>query len=162
MGEEVRFIAIDPDTKKPGVACFVDGQLTQAFALPVDRVLSWMPAFVPDLVLCEMPAQYGRKGDQRDFLALARVVGRFEQFCKDKGWSFKAVLPAAWKGTTPKKVCTLRVWNELSTEERWGGLNMPASARNRLEKDQGLASGEGSDIMDAIGIGLWRLGRINA
>lgn len=157
----MRLVAIDPDTKKPGVACFVDGALSQAFALPVERALHWMPAFVPDIVLCEMPQQYGRKGDQRDFLALARVVGRFEQLASEKGYAFEAIKPAQWKGTTPKAVCTLRVWEELSTEERWGRLRLPASARSRLERGQGLSSGEGSDVLDAIGIGLWKLGRLH-
>ncbi|MCC6806774.1 MAG: hypothetical protein IT381_05085 [Deltaproteobacteria bacterium] len=156
----MRLVAIDPDTKKLGYAHFFVASLRYAGAHDIDNVLARLKAHKPHLVLCEMPQQYGRKGDQRDFLALARVVGRIEQTCADLNLRFEAVKPAQWKGTTPKAVCTLRAWEALEPRESWG-VHAPRTALAKLERGQGLTSGEGSDVLDAIGIGLWKLGRLH-
>ncbi len=161
-------VSIDPDTKNPGVAIFVNGLLHEAWAVsPAEARLrllsarSIVNAFAhPGDVafVCEMPQQYGREGDQRDFLAVARVVGFFEGIAHQKGASFRAVTPREWKGTAPKKITIQRAWSALLPAER-RICDLTLQAKRRLERGAGLVSGKGADVMDAIGIGLWALKR---
>lgn len=164
-----RIVAIDPDTKKCGVAVFQESRLQVAFAAPLDHhwkedtvlnvIWSEMNPFMrASQVVCEMPQQYGRVGDQRDFLAVARVVGRIEQMCVERGISFEAVAPHKWKGQTPKDVSTRRTWKNIDLAERTRVV-VPLAARRILERGGGVKKGEGSDVLDAIGIGLWATGR---
>lgn len=159
-----RLVTIDPDLTACGVALFVDDRLVWAGAASAEIALlkahmHFDPEFA-DVLICEMPQQYGRVGDQRDFLALARLVGRFEQWTLEAGHDFRVVAPHEWKGRTPKDVCTRRAWEALARGER-DAIQLPTSARRVLERGGGLKSGRGSDVMDAAGIGLWRLGRMN-
>ncbi len=166
MGSEVIVVAVDPDTIKPGVAVFKEGRLVHAGALHVNdavaHVVGWLhPLGKPTALVIEMPQQYGRKGDQRDFLRLATIVGRFQQIGIMAGAQTDLIAPKKWKGETPKSVCTLRTWLRLSEYER-AFAHIPATVRKRLEAGRGVTSGEGSDVLDAIGIGLWKLGRLHA
>jgi len=155
-----RVIAIDPDTRKCGYAHFNLRTLVHACAVDMEDLALRLQYHKPSLVVCEMPQQYGRVGDQRDFLALARVVGNIEQACVMLKIPFEAVTPQQWKGQTPKNVCTLRTWEKLDRVER-AGVEIPKTAQRTLERGNGVKSGEGSDVLDAIGIGLWRVGRLH-
>lgn len=167
LGEEV-IVAVDPDTVNPGVACFAtNGVLVQAFAAGVDSAVThvdgWLyPRGAPTQLVIEMPQMYGRQGDQRDFLRLATVVGRFQQAALARGARVELVPPKKWKGEVPKGVCSLRIWRALNEWERRVATSIPDAARRKLEAGRGVASGEGSDVIDAIGIGLWKLGRLHA
>ncbi len=160
-----RLIAIDPDTVASGLAFFEDGVLSTATAFSIKEAMYnmnafWMPTPHPETeMVCEMPQQYGRVGDVRDFLAVARVVGRFEQMAYERGYAFRSVTPKQWKGETPKEICTLRAFKALDDTER-ANIAAPTVALNKLRKGIGLRSGSGSDVMDAVGIGLWAVGRL--
>jgi hypothetical protein len=161
-------VSIDPDTKASGLAFFGNGVLIDARATPLetdDEESAWsqITEFLGNsgrnaTIVCEMPQMYGRVGDQRDFLAVARIVGRFEQIAAEHCYGFEAVTPKQWKGETPKQICTLRAFEALSPYER-ERLHVPPAAERALRSGRGLKSGVGSDVLDAVGIGLWFLGR---
>lgn len=162
-----RLVSTDPDVVAPGMAFFVDTVLLKAFALPLERAIKCLAdecAFIPFLkqsvgFVIEMPQQYGRVGDQRDFLAVARVVGRFEQVAIQNGAEVRVIEPRAWKGQVPKRVMSVRVWQALSADERLA-VDISLQARKKLNSGAGVESGEASDALDAVGIGLWALGRL--
>lgn len=166
-----RLVAIDPDTKESGLAFFVDGKLIDARSgamapapgLVEHGAIDQLDNFLNGedcAVVCEMPQHYGGKGDVRDFLEVARVVGRFEQIAYYASASFEAVPSKRWKGETPKEVCTLRVWEQLLYVEQ-AQVEILDGAKKRLDSGRGYSSGHVSDILDAIGIGLWKLGRLH-
>ncbi len=82
------------------------------------------------------------KGDPNDLISVALVVGAvlFES-CAVYGWGSQTVLPARWKGSVPKRITKARLQKELAPEEaekvRWSN----------------------HDIVDAVAIGCWKLGR---
>ena len=161
-----RLVAVDPDTKESGLAFFVDGVLIDARAAGMDLrngAVEQLHEFLggPDCtVVCEMPQHYGGQGDVRDFLAVARVVGRFEQIAHDTGAAFEAIASKKWKGETPKNICGVRAWSVLSFGEQ-GEVDILEGSKKRLDKGDGFKSGSVSDVLDAIGIGLWKLGRLH-
>ena len=121
-----------------------DGPLREAHDRVVARVRELAGDHPPELVVVELPQVYGqRRTDAGDLVDLAVLVGRIEEVLR--GSRVIEVRPAAWKGQTPKDVVGRRVEGALSSME-WGRLApCPASRRHNL--------------LDAIGIGLWRLGR---
>lgn len=159
-----RLVAIDPDTKACGVALFVDGRLRRALALPVSDFAAIAPLRAEQgdsLCVIERPRMYGRVGDQRDFLDLAVIVGRAQEIMRAQGYEVQLVEPRVWKGGAPKRITSLRVWARLSAQERCR-VDLPARALRALDAGQGVASGRSSDVLDAVGIGLWALGRTTA
>lgn len=163
-------VSIDPDTVKPGIAIFKGGTLVDARAELVDSALSYVAGFLSPLgnpparrLVIEMPQQYRGVGRSKDFLRLASVVGRFEQAAFAAGAGFLAVAPHKWKGgTVPKAPMSRRIWRELRVFEqvKVQGLSVKQLAALGGEHGKGVASGAASEITDAIGIGLWALGRL--
>ncbi len=87
------------------------------------------------------PGSGQQKGDLNDLLNLAAVVGGHEKTFKNH----VRVFPAQWKGQVPKKIMNARVLSRLSPQERL-----------RIE-DSGSKT---HNTIDAVGIGLYRLGRL--
>ncbi len=134
-------ICIDPGVKACGVAIFYNGTLSRAFYAPKEKckLAIWEPMII------EMPRIYPgsgqQKGDLNDLLNLAAVVGYFEGSTGD----VKRVFPSEWKGNVPKPIMTKRILSRLTVEESTRIENAGAKTHN---------------IIDAVGIGLWKLGRL--
>lgn len=134
-------IAHDPGNK-PGYARFNGPTLTEVgtrFLVPVNRG----PCHEARVIV-EVPT--GRGGNTKatpdNLIALAlkagRVIGRYEQL----GQFVLTVTPNQWKGSVPKAIHHKRIRAALSTDELL------------------LLVGASSDVIDAVGLGLWDLGRL--
>jgi hypothetical protein len=127
-------ISIDPGASQ-GVALFVGGRL------------AWVGPRLPEgvspaRVVIERPGAVW-KGTTRDVIALAWRGGRVEGEARAKwpGARVETVEPVQWKGSVPKTIHQPRILRKLDAQE----------AR--------IAEACNSDQIDAIGIGLWALGR---
>jgi hypothetical protein len=97
------------------------------------------------------------------------LAGMFAGAC---GCHAEPVAPLAWKGSTPKPVHHGRMWAQLSDDERrvLGGadtLKQIEAAKRRGALDRWGKPGAAyypaawlvHNLLDAVGLGLWRLGR---
>lgn len=161
-------VAIDPDTKTPGVAIFRDGVLTGAYA-DADAFELVQDGFErvgvgPErqCLVIECPQTYGGRAagssDANVLIALARIVGRFEQMALQVGAEVLVVSPREWKGNVPKEITIQRAWDALSKFER-SSVRIKNAARAKLEAGEGLKSGLAADAMDAVALGLRAVGR---
>lgn len=146
----MNLITIDPGVKKCGYAYFEKGVLITADWILTNHAVgnAAVGVYPPGMAaraVCEAPRFYGSLSDRsknknsidpNDLLDLAMVVGRFVQVGAD------IVYPADWKAQVPKQVMTARILTFLSAEEK---ANMRSTDHNTI---------------DAIGIGLWKLGRM--
>jgi hypothetical protein len=100
---------------------------------------------LPRDVVIEIPRIYlGKgKGDLNDLIDLAVLAGGLSTL----GTSAYFVTPSEWKGQTPKDVMAVRVRAKLTPQELalFNACDCPASLRH--------------NVLDAIGIGLWKIGR---
>lgn len=161
-------LAVDPGLRLCGVALFEGQALHSAWLIKNttrhergpeawhsmgERVLgSWLkraPArgqLLHNLVI-EVPQIYwnSRKGGRAaDLIELAGVVGAVSSACPVLHRVH--FLPKSWKGQTPKEVHNSRVLKKLSEEE--SGFLEPTAASLR------------HNMIDAVGLGLFRLGRL--
>lgn len=138
--------AIDPGADA-GVACFVDGALFWCGV--VHEPTAEQVAGASDVVL-EEPQVYRRgRGDPNDLIKLARLVGRWEELGRGAGARVHRVRPRTWKGTVPKSIHNARTLALLSSSER-----------HVVEQDlDRVARAVRHNAIDAVGIGLWFLGR---
>ena len=101
---------------------------------------AWMISQLPsvDEVVAEFPKvyPYERRKSPNDLLPLAANVGA----CSALG-ELVLVTPQEWKGQMPKDVCHRRILQALGEDEVIGTKN--------------------HNVMDAVGIGLWYLGRLH-
>lgn len=156
--------AIDPGIRKLGIAVFADGLLyasalikapgtdigVPAWQRIVDKVRDWRLDHTPpwyfskeEALVSEYPQSYTathQKGDQNDLIELTGVVGYLMGSIVDVGEK-QTYLPRTWKGTMDKEAMQERILSRLSAEER----------KNAVEQ---------SDVIDAIGVGLFYLGRL--
>lgn len=133
-------IAIDPG-RVMGVACFLDRVCVRSFG-----VREWLPpasALPTKRLVVELPeirVQGGGKGDPNLLVALAYNlgvwVGRYVQYESDP----EPVRPFAWKGNVPKHIMLERIKMHI--------LNGPTPLV------------ENHNELDAIGLGLFALGRM--
>lgn len=159
----MNFVAIDPGLRGCGVAVFRNGRVKEAvyvesqerkargadcFVAMADEVYRWRwERCAKGYTIVELPQVYTskhQKGDQDDILQLAGVVGAI---CQCNGGDVQTVRPREWKGTVAKEVMATRIVSRLDEAER------AAIVRKSAALDH--------NIIDAIGIGLWYLGRLN-
>ena len=157
-------LAVDPGTHSTGWARFEGGTMVAAGvalggtgAQPARVVATaravelanGSPTGLDELVV-EYPQvhKYGSaaKADPDDLLALALVAGAVLQTYPDA--RARLVRPAQWKGQVPKAVMGRRVMEHLTPPER-GVVDAVAMAHK-----------PDHNMLDAIGIGLWHLGRL--
>lgn len=158
-------IAIDPGLRHCGVAVFEAGEL-QCAALVKNRdlvsrgpsahaemawqVLHWLSAWDLDraILVLEWPRIYPgsgqRKGDLNDLLELAGVDSAIASKLGAFLGEVTCYAPAQWKGQVPKRIMNDRVLKRLTPRE---------AARIIHPKDH--------NVLDAIGIGLHRLERLD-
>lgn len=150
-------IAIDPGLRQCGVALFALGRLYRAFIVKGSTAPSgpgvWaaMAAAVrpggmgsPGLAI-EFPKAYpgGRQAaDPADLLELAAVIGAITQVYEPHGVT--RYFPREWKGQMDKVTCKARVVERLSQVE------LAAVERKNNH-----------NVWDAVGIGLFHLGRFD-
>jgi hypothetical protein len=80
------------------------------------------------------------KGTPTALIELAFRLGELVGLYMRKVEVVELVTPAVWKGSVPKEICQSRILKKLEPEE----LSV-------LDKNH--------NAMDAVGIGLWKLGR---
>ena len=151
-------IAVDPGSKRAGLAVYDDHELTSAWLVKGD---SWYdtaraaydslegryPAmFLPhaEFVL-ERPQIYPEAPfDQNDLVTIAMMVASLQGYLQ----SYRVIeyLPKQWKGQVPKEIMFERIWEKLSLEER-SRVELPRNKKHQL------------DVKDAIGLGRHHLER---
>lgn len=157
-------LAVDPSVACTGAALFVDGVLHACGIVPtksdeplelrVRRVACAFPsapeARRPDVLVIEYPQAYrrerGSKGeDPNDLIAVGCVAGAI--LATVRALQFHLIYPASWKGQVPKDIHNERVRKRLAPDE----LRTLEAIR---------PAGKAHNAIDAIGIGLWYLGRL--
>ncbi len=139
--------AIDPsvDDAKTGWARFERGQLVGCGLR--------LPDILAGHVVIEVP-EYRRNSTKRvnpnDLIKLAVRVGELAATSRVFWFaSTQLVTPTEWKGNTPKDIHGLRIIRALSLKELavYEEVKCAASLRH--------------NVVDAIGLGLWRVGRLS-
>ena len=132
-------VSIDPGVAYYAEATWVGRSLdTARLVKNTDPVVWSVNAFV-------IESQYlDRRGAARtdDVIALAQAAGRIAANYPDARW----VLPGLWKGGVPKSAHQKRIRAVLTSEEG--------------DKLAGMNKGTLKQVLDAIGLGLWALGRL--
>jgi len=143
-------IAIDPGNNT-GWAHFRNDVLMSAGVASFENFhLAQRMIFTGDAVRIEAPRHYPHKekGDVNDLLDLAVRVGRLQEWCEAQGAHVELVWPRTWKGSVPKPIHNRRVLETLSDVEL---KVLPKSPRARTYNH---------NMLDAVGLGLWALGRM--
>lgn len=123
-------------------ACTKEELFQSAWALP-----GWMGS--RPVVFIEMPRWYPRdQKDVNDLLDLSVVVGEIKRFYEALGCIVELVWPRTWKGTAPKEITNARTVRSLLPAEL---ALLPKSPR---------AKKYDHNMLDAVGMGLWKLGRL--
>ncbi len=125
-----------------------------ALMLARAHVLGFRPdAPVPIAWVIERPVKYDRKhGAHKDVDALLRVVNALRRIVRPLPDRIEGRAPQQWKGNTPKRVHHQRIVDAdvFDSEER--GIALPY-----LSPDSRCYQ---KDVADAIGLGLFELGRV--
>lgn len=171
-------VAVDPGLPGCGVAIFRDGLLYWAGWVAVagagrgpqrwiplcDRLVSEVAARLGSgeiEMVCEFPRlraagrQVGttHSVDPADLMELAGFVGCLCGSVHGRLTHNQpaVVLPEQWKGGTPKEICHSRVRQRLIYAGEQGNLTLT---------EREVRRGALHNVLDAVGIGLWRLGRL--
>lgn len=162
-------VTMDPGKKKAGMALFKDGVLRAcedfwgsysdgpypdevATALEGVKLIDewWSPAGEKRFVYEEMQTRKGRADAHADLISLSIMTGGVAGYAASVGFEVSSVFPNQWTGSFPKRVHQKRTRDALEGEE----LEV-------LEKAlQAATASSKSEILDAVGIGLFVLGRV--
>lgn len=148
-------LAIDPGTCT-GWAGYENGRL-MGCGVGEDLHAQRLATTIAERVVIESPKlrPWGEKNPNA-ILTLARNAGewggKISQAC---GALVEYVTPNDWKGSTSKDVAHARIWSALSDEEKALVDRSFAAAKGR----NGLAPSKRHNVLDAIGLGLWAVGR---
>ena len=143
-------LAVDPGYRAMGWALFQGDQLEScglARGVLLSETVSKLPVtFCNELVVEDQQIYRTTKARHADILKLAQsagaVIGAVKHF------NLTMYLPRQWKGTVPKEVFARRILTRLSEHEMtiFDSVKCPKSMRH--------------NIVDAIGLGLFKLRRI--
>lgn len=141
-------LAIDPGACT-GWALY-EGHTLAACGLGDPRLSSKHKVLELTRVVVEHP--WHRPGDRRsvpnDEIKLGVLAGEWGGLYRQ--WApVKYYFPHQWKGSVPKDIQNARDWARLSSQEQ--------DVVNRAAR--GMAAGKRHNMMDAIGLGLFGLGR---
>lgn len=140
-------LAIDPGKTHYGVAYFYGDSLRVALLVGRDQLE--MTGHGAARVVIEKPQIYlKREIDVNDLVEVALAAGEARQYFRAQSGAVDYVWPATWKGQTPKTVSHKRIKAELDAEEH-KRVQLPRAAKTL-----------GHNVWDAIGIGLWAVGRM--
>lgn len=143
----MNFLAVDPGIQTGWALFAPDGTFLacgegQAWPGPVARAI------------IERPQVYSArqsKGDPNDLITLAIRVGRYVERLERLGAVVDLVLPARWKGQTPKNVHNARVLEALHPSDLTRAETCVSDLRH-VTKKSGYTR---DDVIDAIGLGRW-------
>lgn len=157
------FICVDPGLRGCGVAEFKGGELSRAAYVenPVKAgrgylthakmgiaVSEWCGWGAKQLIM-EHPVIYpqaqNQKGDPNDLIDVACVGASIASLWGSP--EVETVLPSEWKGQAPKELMLERIKRSMSHAE--------------TQRIEACLFSKRHNVLDAIGIGLWKLGRIN-
>lgn len=149
---EPNLVAIDPG-KRTGWALFRHERLKVCGYVKVIE-LDKIPS-APQ-VLIEQPRWYPheRKIDLNDLLDLSVLVGEIKENHCRRYAKVKLVFPRTWKGSVPKPIMSQRIYKTLTAEER---VLLPLKRGHKVSKS---ALDHDHNVLDAVGLGLWKLGRL--
>lgn len=158
-----RVLAIDPGSVT-GWSYFVNGKLTKCGYVSIEKIFKqtlWetfgIASFKEVEVILEGPAIYpvgkkqkGGKISDKDIVKLALRTGEIRQLLRGAGADTSYTdQPKEWKGNVPKEVTKKRVLAVLDGDE----TKLIYSTMSARSKDLN------HNMVDAVGIGLWKLGR---
>lgn len=155
-------ICIDPGLRGVGVAKFDESNRSLSFAQyvknPCERGRGYGAhhdlaielrehGYTGGLLVIEHPRIYPGMPDKdlNDLLDVVAVGAACAVALRP--WELQTVYPSEWKGTVKKSVMLERIRKALSPEE--------------LARCEFTNKSDDEDLLDAVGIGLWRLGRLN-
>lgn len=142
-------LAIDPGTRSTGFAFFDSGKLERVVRvtklrcnnlgiMPYEEIRKWKGCV--SHLACEVPQIYPQsKADPNDMIPVALLAGALIGYFSAA--FVKMPRPREWKGQVPKAIHNARTLAKLTDDER------------------ALCAGHSHDELDAVGIGLWYLGR---
>lgn len=137
-------LAIDPGAAA-GWAVFDNGHRLTACGLS-----SFVQVPLVERVVIERPHSHKTKAPVKDIITLALRAGEWGGRLRQIfGIEPEYIEPATWKGSTPKEISQSRTWAKLDPDER-AVLDKAGS---------GVAPSKRHNIVDAVGIGLWAVGR---
>lgn len=154
---------IDPGVRGCGYAEFFDSTLEfcryvrgkvegNGYVVARDMAMEFEYFVYANTVCIEKPRVYPqvrqRKGDQNDLIDLAMVAGAIAGSVA-KGSKLITYYPHEWKGNMPKEKMTKHILSLLSPAER-----------ALVDKEQEKCGALIHNVIDAVGIGLFRLGRL--
>lgn len=179
--KDCELVALDPSLRCPGVAVYRCGALVASTSIRQDTtitgadvlgaritatarsVLEWLSNHTtrPRALFVEWPQVYAAvksKGDPNDLLAVAGVgaavatmlASYVYQSARGVLLDVRFVSPAQWAGQLPKTEKKSEVWNAPRTRR----------IVSRLDRDEKQVVTMQHDVIDAIGIGLFALGRM--
>ena len=172
-------VAIDPGFSLRGQGCAVavftaDVLQRVYFTRPETVCLSALPALCASEVVWERPQTDARTLTCMDSVVELACVGGVlaGMIAGACGCRAVSVTPSLWKGSTPKPIAHGRMWTTLAPGERevLGGAKTHAAidaakrkgGLDRWGKPGGVyypASFVEHNLLDACGVGLWRIGR---
>ena len=163
-----RVLAVDPSLSATGVALVIPYGMTHVLSaaslvkggkttdMLADRCRGVVHGImlslvgVADVVVIERPrinvATHGSKADPDDLIKLAILCGAIAHAFSERGTTVMFVKPDAWKGQAPKDITTARAVARLSDAEM-ARVQLPSAASLQ------------HNVWDAVGIGLWAVGR---
>lgn len=160
----IQYWAVDPGVQQSALAVFTGkGELTNLHWLN-----SWstyprhlhLAAHTIDLSI-EKPRIYpGMPSvDANDLIDLAEVVGYWRREIPAPSYSNRSYYPQEWKAQVKKPIHHSRIWQNLTPTER---ALLPGDTFERIEKGckGGAYTSKVHNLLDAIGIGLFRVGRL--
>jgi hypothetical protein len=139
-------LAIDPG-EKTGWAYFEDYVLQGCGLITLAKWVAtfgtWLDQTASFHVIVEEPTIYPHsKARPADIMALQLKVGELKGRFEAAGCVVELVQPRTWKRQVPKSIHNDRTLKALTDDERR------------------LAEGKRHDVLDAIGLGLWKLKRM--
>jgi hypothetical protein len=141
LGPNGTLLTIDPGTTATGIAIFTAlGELCRAWLVPDPYCMAQRVS--SDEMLIEIPRAYGAGSpvDPNDLIKLALLGGYLAGINNSaRRWY---IHPQDWKGQVPKKIDNERTLRQLKDNER-----------------HILGERPNHNVVDAVGIGLWALGR---
>jgi hypothetical protein len=102
-------------------------------------------------VVVERPRIYpgGRTKNPNDVLSVAINAGEWAGRYQARGFKTEYVEPQRWKGSVPKEIHHPRIFAKL----------LPSEQVVVADAGKGIAPSKRHNMLDAIGIGLWAVGR---
>lgn len=143
-------LAIDPGNCS-GWAIFTSERRLLACGLLDPSVCRWHVPSAISKVVIERPRIYpgGRTKNPNDVLSVAINAGEWGGRYAHQGCAIEYVEPAKWKGQVKKEIQHARDWARLSPDEQ----------AIVTQAGKGMAASKRHNMLDAIGIGIFAVGR---